>query len=196
MTRSDAAEVGLRVGTARVAVSLSAFATLIDRESLFDHVSGTNLELDGTRRLGGELTVTAKPRSWLELRADVTAVDARFDVTGNPVPGAPRLLAQGEAHLSRGPWRGGVHAVYVGARPLAHGATGAATAVVDALVGWQRGALELGLQLDNVLGQRWFEGEYHFASRWDRNGPAAPLPKIHYSAGRPFGARLSLTYHL
>ncbi len=196
MTRSDAAEVGVRVSTARVAVSLSGFATLIDRESQFDHVSGTNLELDGTRRLGGELAVTAKPRSWLELRADVTAVDARFDVTGNPVPGAPRLLAQGEAHLSHGPWRGGVHAVYVGARPLAHGATGAATAVVDALVGWQRGALELGLQLDNVLGQRWFEGEYHFASRWDRNGPAAPLPKIHYSAGRPFGARLSLTYHL
>ena len=196
MTRSDAAEVGVRYGVGAIAVQLAGFATVIDRESLFDHVSGSNLELDGTRRLGGELAVTAQPWSWLALRADITAVDARFDVTGNPVPGAPRVLAQGEAHLARGPWRGGVHAVYVGARPLAHGATGAATAVVDALVGWQRGSLELGLQLDNVLGQQWFEGEYHFASRWDTDGPATPLPKIHYSAGRPFGARLSLTYHL
>ena len=190
---SDAFEAGARWSQGGVALSAAGFATLIDRESLFDHVSGSNLELDGTRRFGIEVAAIARPATWLEVRGDLTAVDARFDVTGNPVPGAPRLLAQGEAHLARGAWTAGARAVYVGNRPLAHGATGAATAVVDALAGWRGRHVEVGLQIDNVLGQDWFEGEYHFASWWDRNQPRSQLPKIHYSAGRPFGLRLAIS---
>ena len=111
----------------------------------------------------------------------------------DPGPGAPRVLAQGEAHAARGAWSGGVHATFVGPRPLAHGATGAASALVDAIASWRGRHVEVGLQLDNVLGRRWHEGEYHFASRWDPSAPRSTLPRIHYSPGRPFGARVAIT---
>ena len=195
ITTSDAVELGARATLGPLALTAAGFATLIDREALFDHVSGTNVERDGTRRLGVVLAAAWRPRAWLELRGDLTAVDARFDVTGNPVPGAPRLLAQAEVHLARGPWTAGVHALVIGARPLAHGATGATTAVVDALAGWRGRRAEVGLAVDNVLGRRWYEGEYHFASWWDRDRPRSSLPAIHYSAGRPLGARLTVTLH-
>lgn len=193
ITTSDSFETGARVALGPLALQAAGFATLIDRESLFDHASGTNLELGGTRRLGAEVAAIAQPAAWLTLRGDLTAVDARFAASGNPVPGAPRLLAQAEAHVAHGAWSGGAHVTHVGARPLAHGATGAASTVVDALVAWRRGHLEVGLQLDNVLGARWFEGEYHLASWWDRSRPRSSLPTTHYSAGRPLGARLAIT---
>lgn len=193
ITTSDAVEVGGRVTFGPVAVSAAGFATRIAREAIFDHVSGANVELDGTRRAGAELAVAYAPVTWLTLRGDVSAVDARFEVTGNPVPGAPRLLAQGELHVERGAWSAGVHAVHVGARPLGHGATGGASTVVDALAGWRQGAWQVGLQVDNLLGGRWSEGEYHFASWWDRSAPRSTLPRLHYSAGRPLGARLAIT---
>jgi hypothetical protein len=46
------------------------------------------------------------------------------------------------------------------------------------------------LQLDNLTATDWNEGEYHFASRWDRAQPASALPRVHISPGRPFGVRL------
>jgi iron complex outermembrane receptor protein len=42
-------------------VTLSGFATRIARESIYDHVSGINLELNGTRRVGAELVLRARP---------------------------------------------------------------------------------------------------------------------------------------
>jgi hypothetical protein len=194
ITTSDAVELGgeLRLHP-RITVGGAAFYTRIAREALFDHVSGVNIELDGTRRLGGELNVTATPVDWLQLRGDVTAVAAAFLRSGNPVPGAPRLLASAEARVHAGAWTAGVVGHYLGARPLAHGATGSASMVVDALAAWRHRGWELTLQIDNVLGQDWHEGEYHFASAWDPSQPASSIPRIHYAAGRPLGARLGLT---
>jgi len=50
------------------------------------------------------------------------------------------------------------------------------------------------LQIDNALDAEWREGEYHFASSWDPGAPRSNLPRLHYAAGRPFGARLALTH--
>lgn len=196
ITVSDAAELGLRVGSDALTVTAGGFVTVIDREALFDHVSGANIELDSTRRVGITAAAAGRPTRWLDVRGEATVVDARFDVTGNPVPGVPELLLQGEAHAARGRWSGGVRAIHVGARPLAHGATGAATTVVDAMAAWRHRGLGLELAIDNLLGQRWYEGEYHFASWWDRSQPRSTLPTIHYSAGHPFGARLSAIIEL
>lgn len=193
ITMANAVEVGGERRWAHVAVGATGFATWIDRESVFDHVSGVNALRDGSRRLGAELFVEATPWPWLAVRGDVTAVDARFVTTGNAVPGAPRLLASAEARLDRKPWSAGLAGRFLGARPLSHGATAAAATVFDAVASWTRGRWLLAMQIDNLLGTSWNEGEYHFASHWDRSMPASEIPRVHISPGRPFGVRVGAT---
>ena len=160
---------------------------------MFDHVSGVNALFGGSRRLGTELFVEATPWPWLAVRGDLTAVDARFVATANPVPGAPRLLATAEARFDRPPWSAGVAGRFLGARPLIHGATAAASTVVDAVGRWTRGAWSAALQIDNVFGAAWNEGEFHFASHWDQAATRSALPRVHISPGRPFGVRAGVT---
>ncbi len=196
ITASDAVELGVRVGRGPVTASAAGFATFIAREALFDHVSGVTVVLDGTRRVGAQAAVTWSPARWLRARGDVTAVDARFVASGNPVPGPPRWLGRAGATLARGPWSAGLLLTHAGARPLAHGATGAASSLLDATAGWRGRHAAVELAIDNALGRAWHEGEYHFASRWDPGEPSSVLPRIHVSAGRPLGARLTVTVWL
>ena len=194
ITVSDALEVGARWDPATwLGAQLSGFATFIERESVFDHVSGVNLDLRGTRRLGGELVLFSDPLPWLSLRADLTLVDARFTASGNRVPFAPWLAGgvQGVATHGSG-LRGGLRLLAVAPRPLPHGATGATLARVDATLGYHWRWLRLDLEVENVLDQRLREGEYHYASHWRPGEPASQLPVLHTAAGPPLNARLTL----
>lgn len=193
ITMANAVELGGERRWGRVAVGLTGFATWIDRESVFDHISGVNALKDGSRRLGVEAFVEVKPRPWLVVRGDVTAVDARYVVTENPVPGAPRLLATGEVRFDKRPWSAGLAGRFLGPRPLIHGATAAASQVLDAVAAYTRRRWTLALQVDNLLGTDWNEGEYHFASRWDLDTPRSEIPRVHISPGRPFGVRAGVT---
>ncbi len=193
-TVSDALEVGTRWDpTSWFGVGLSGFATSIERESIFDHVSGVNLELNGTRRLGGELVLYSDPLPWLSLRADMTLVDARFSESGNRVPLAPWLVAGARAIVTHSSgFRAGLRVLTVAPRPLPHGATGATLVMTDATVGYHWRWLRLDLELENVLNRQLREGEYHYASHWRPGTPASELPVLHTTAGPPFNARLTL----
>ena len=69
-TVSDAVEVGMRwQPLPAFGLGLAAFGTFIERESVFDHVSGVSLDLNGTRRLGAELLLSSEPLPWLRLGA-------------------------------------------------------------------------------------------------------------------------------
>jgi outer membrane receptor protein involved in Fe transport len=174
----------------RLTAGASAFATFIQRESIFDHVAGTNLERNGTRRLGVELQAALEPLPWLLLRADAAFVSARFVESDNPVPAAPRrtmsLLAVA-AHPS-GVF-GSARGYHVGPRPIAHGATAGAFTVVQLSAGFRARRWEVELEVDNLLGRRWREGEYHFASSWEPIGSGGPTPVLHYVAGPPLTVR-------
>jgi iron complex outermembrane receptor protein len=193
LTGATSVELGSELRTSKFAVGATGFATWIERESVFDHVSGVNALRDGSRRVGVELSIEAMPVSWLSLRGDVTAVDARFVVTDNMVPGAPRLLGSIEARYDAKPFSAGLAGRFLGARPLDHGATAAASTVVDAVAGWSTKRWDLTMSIDNVLGTTWNEGEYHFASHWDQSMPESDLPRVHISPGRPFGVRAGAT---
>ena len=193
VTRSDAAELGARVRSGGLDLGVAAFGVWIGNEMLFDHVSGTNVELNATRRFGLEAFVEYRA-CWFGLRADLTAVDAHFVESGNPVPNAPTLLARGELRLGRDRGlSGSALLTHVGSRPLAHGATAGASTLLELGGGYRWDDLALDLRVDNALGARWHAGEYHFASWFDRSLPPSHLPRIHFAAGRPFGVRLTLT---
>jgi hypothetical protein len=194
ITTSDAVELGARVQLGdHASVGLGLFGIWIGNEMVFDHVSGVNLARNATRRLGADVDVEVELARWLSLRGDVSAVDARFTGSGALVPGAPRLMATTEAHARHSKWRGGAQLLTIAPRPLAHGATGGTVAVMNLLAGRRLGRFDVDLQIDNVWNAKWREGEYHFASRFDPAEPASQIPRLHYAAGRPFGARLSLT---
>jgi outer membrane receptor protein involved in Fe transport len=195
MTTSDSFEIGARCRVSqRLLAQASAFATLIARESVYDHVSGVNVELNATRRLGAELALRSPLTHYLTISADATLVDARFRDSGSPVPLAPTLFGSARALLGEGHGpRGGVRLLAVAPRPLPHGAESSTLIQLDLTAGyfWEHWRVEL--ELENLLNQARRDGEYHFASQWQRNTPASSLPSLHYVAGPPFNARLTVS---
>jgi iron complex outermembrane recepter protein len=195
ITTSDSFEVGARFHVSRFFFGEAAgFATLVARETIYDHVSGINLELNRTRRLGAELRIASRPVDWLELMADGTAVDGRFVGSGNPVPLAPRFLGTLRAVLvhPKG-MRGGLRLLGFTPRPLPNGAMGESFFTLDATAGYTHEALRIDLELENLTNRRSREGEYHFASHWVRGTTPSELPVLQSIAAPPLNARLTLT---
>jgi iron complex outermembrane recepter protein len=185
MTVADNPEVGVRWQPAGlIDVGAAAFATFIARESVFDHVSGFNIERSATRRVGVEADVQLRPTSWLGLGVSAVYTHARFVSSAKPIPGAPPLIIQLQGTLMHPTgWRAGVRGFGLGRRPLSYGAIAGAVAVLDASAGYQWRWLGLDLSVDNVLNTRWRDGEYHFASQW--NPDDGGIPAIHFVAGPP-----------
>lgn len=194
-TASDSGELGLRwVVDPRVELRLLGFATYLANESIYDHVSRTNLQLSSTRRLGAELDLAAQPLPWLGLAGSVTYVDARFVQSRNPVPLAPALVGSARAWLAHPIGaRAGLMLIGWSPRPLPYGARGSGLARLDATFGWHHGNVRVDLAIENLLGMRLREGEYYFASNWQRDAPASQLPSLHFVPGPPLNARLTLT---
>ncbi len=194
----DAAELGAEISPHDIAVfRIAGFATWMEREVLFDHVSNTNLEMDGTRRLGVEASTAFMPVSWLSTLAELTWTDARFKRSGNPVPSAPVWLGALRLFIGeeRGPY-GGSRVLWIGARPLAHGARVDGYARLDLNAGWRFTHFDVSIIVDNALGWKIMEGAYHYASRFDPTQERSVIPRIHYVAGEPLTARIMLTAYL
>ena len=195
LTLSDSVELGTRLNVSRyLEIMAAGFATFIDNEAVFDHVSGLNLELNRTRRLGLELDLRSNPTTWLLLQADATLVDARFVDSGQRVPFAPWLAGGVRAVLTHPTgWRAGVRFFGLAPRPLPHGAWGAAMAVLDTTLGYHFRHYHIDLSVENVLNQQVREGEYHYASDWDPDDGVSQIPVLHTVAGPPLNARLGFS---
>ena len=195
VSASDSGELGFRWRPdARVGLRLALFATHVGRESIFDHVSRTNLQLGATRRLGAEFGLDARPLPWLGLAGSVTWVDGRFVASGNPIPLAPTLVGSARAWVAhRLGARAGLMVVGWAPRPLPYGARGSGLARLDATFGWQLERVRVDVAIENLLGLRLREGEYYFPSNFNPGQPSSSLPALHYVPGPALNARLGLT---
>jgi hypothetical protein len=196
ITRSQAAELGTNWNpTANMDLTAAAFGTWVARESVFDHVSGVSLELNGTRRLGGMVSAHWSPRPWLTAGADVTLVDARFTQSGNPVPLAPNAVSGLLITLDHpSGWTGALRGLWIAPRRLPNGATGATYFGLDATAGYRTASWSLQLAIDNLLQRQLRQGEYNFASVWLTDQSRSQLPAIHTFAGPPLNARLTFNW--
>jgi outer membrane receptor protein involved in Fe transport len=195
---SDTLEVGIGVVPIKmINFKLVGFATWLSHEMVFDHVSNLNLELDGTRRLGMEVEATLKPSPWLAASAGLTWVDARFNQSGNPVPGAPTRLTTARIFVGkeRG-LHGGAQLLWMGERQLAHGASADGYVLLDVNTGWRFEHFEVAVIVDNALNYDIVEGAYHYASWFDKNETRSAIPRIHYVAGEPLTLRFMFTAYL
>lgn len=191
----DAVELGIRWMPSRYfAMTAATFGTFLQRETVFDHVSGVNLELNGTRRLGGEIEVHSNPLDGLTLSADMTYVDARFLESGKKVPLSPWLTGSAKAiYTHSSGFRAGLYFMALAPRPLPHNATGGTMAVLDLTAGYTWKWLHLDLEIENALNRKVREGEYHYASHWQQGKTASEIPVVHFVAGSPLNARLTVS---
>lgn len=197
MTSIDSAELGIRYRTSRfLAVRLNAFGNLMTREVVYDHISGQNLEFNGTRRLGVEAGLSSNPLSFLTLAADVTWVDARFQESQNPIHFAPWLVGGLHAVATHASGlRGGLRVLAMASRALPHGAVGSPLATVDLTAGYRAKTWDLDLALENPFDLALREGESMFASAFPP-GPPSALPARHFAAAAPRNARLTFTMYV
>ncbi|MEZ4382799.1 MAG: TonB-dependent receptor [Nannocystaceae bacterium] len=197
VTPTDTVELGARYQSRRFTAGTALFGTWIAHELVYDHVTGINLDQNGTRRLGGELDLRVRPREWIELRSDLTLVHARFTESGAPVPNAPPILWSMQGTLiHRSGFSGGARLWVLGPRPLPYGATASSVTLVDLSASYRISRVQIDLQIDNLLNAKWKEGEYNFASWWDRSSPRSALPTLHQLSGPPMTVRLGATLWL
>jgi hypothetical protein len=192
---ADAAEVGLEVRPLDLLTTrVTGFGTFIQREIVFDHVSNTNLEQNGTRRLGVEAAMVLSPWSWVRVQADATWCDARFRSTGHAIPGSSAWSGHAAADLGleRGP-HGGGELSWTGRRSLAHGASAAGYALLDLRLGYRTTRYDAVFEVENATAAEAMDGAYHYASWFDTDEARSVIPVIHYTATRPVTARLVLT---
>jgi len=190
-TSSHVAEVGVHWGLRRILhLGLTGFGVFVYQEQIFNHAAGTSEDVGGTRRLGVEAVISSTPLSWLEIRADLTWVKACVTQTGDPIPGVPPLAGGIQASLVHPlGFRFGARFVALAARPLAFGAQGSTMYRLDLTTGYRWKWLDVGIEIDNVLGREIREGEYNFASHWNSARAASRIPAIHVAPGPPFTLR-------
>lgn len=195
---ADTAEVGLTAApSASLGLRATAFVTHVADELVFDHVAARYLLTGRTLRTGLEGGMVVRPVPDLRLELDVTGTEGRYAESGGPIPYAPRLLVSGGVYaeglaLGRQQVTGGLRGWWLGPRPLPGGFASHPAAVVDLIGTLTRGAWSVSLEVDNLLGARWRDGEFLFPSRWDASSSASELPVRHITAGAPPAARLTL----
>ena len=194
----DAVEIGVEFRPLSVIeIRALGFGAFLAREMVFDHVSNTTLEMDGTRRLGFEMEVAFQPLPWFTSSMDFSYTDARFRRSEHPVPGVPSWIAKARVALGnrRGP-HGSISLFTLGKRQLAHGASMNGYFKLNLDVGWRFEHFEINAILENVLDQNIPEGAYHYASWFHTGAQRSAIPAIHYTPGEPLTFRAVFTAHL
>lgn len=205
-TTVNSAEIGARhLYEELLRTSLAGFYTHVAQDLVFDHVSGRTEIFGPTSRFGAAFVAEAKPLEWLEGTLSVTLVRATNDDTGLQIPFVPPLVVRLDSHAHETIGElfgeplgvfGEIGASFLGPRPLPYSELSSAVFVVEAGAGVMLGPVSLSIEIYNLLGTRWRDGEFVYASRFDPNEAASLVPERHFTAGRPFSGQATLTVHL
>jgi outer membrane receptor protein involved in Fe transport len=207
----DSFEVGVRYRTGVFDAYAAGFYTRLDRDLVFDHITGRNEAVPATQRAGFSADVVARPAPYLLATTSVTfthasftAADARYD-TGDLLPYVPQLVARTElavtptlAVLWRRPLTAhiGLGSTLLHERPLPYDEIGHDIFTLDARLSARLKEVEITADFTNLLDAKYYDGEFVYASRWDPGAAASLVPIRHVTVGPPFGAFFSLALHL
>ena len=190
MTPANGYEVGFRVKPLKN-LSLSATGFLLDLASELVWVGdeGTTEASGQTRRYGLEASARYRMANWFFADADVTWTHGEYRGSGGAIPLAP--TATFSAGVAARPTFGvftpyaAVRIKSIGDRPatedralVADGFT-----IVDANAGLRWKNLEVGVDVQNLLGATWREVQFATESRMAYE--PAPVTGIHYTPGWP-----------
>lgn len=204
-------ELGLRYQDSVFDAYAAGFYTTLDRDLVFDHVTGRNEAVPATQRGGFSADVVARPSPYLLATVSVTFThasftgsDQRYDA-GDLLPYVPQLVARTEvaftptlATLWRRPLTAhvGLGTTLLHGRPLPYDEIGHDIFTADARLSARLKEVEITCDLTNLFDARYHDGEFVYASGWDRGKAPSLLPIRHVTIGPPFGAFFSLAFHV
>lgn len=184
-------ELGARYESQKLAASLSGFGTYVADDFFFDHALGTTWHTGATMRGGVQGTVASNPIKGLHLAGHLTWAHAVILETGHQLAYFAPLVGRFD-----GAWEKpfevfgqtftghiGLAFTGLGPRPMLYGDFSHPVFLADSrlALGWR--FVTLRLDVTNLLGSEWRDGEYAFASKFDEGGSL--LPARHFTAGNP-----------
>ena len=201
-------ELGLRYGREKLEAHAAGFYTTLSEDLVFDEATSRNETVPSTARAGFALDFTARPTPWLSntssltyTRAAFTASDARF-AEGDLLPYAPQLVARTDLSVTPTLMRIGSRKLeghlglgitFLHGRPLPFGELGRDILLADASAAVRFDRVEIGAEVYNLLDARHYDGEFVYASAFDRGASAALVPARHVTVGAPISALFSLS---
>jgi outer membrane receptor protein involved in Fe transport len=195
-----AGEVGAAARWSRLSVTTAGFVTHVDEDLLFDHAAGRTLYIGATTRAGVTLHLQARPLRWLMATLSGTWTRAVRVASGETLPYAPPLVARLDLEAERQVGRlwsrplyvvGDLGLSVVGPRPLPYGEQSRAVGLLELAAGLRLPPVTLSVEAFNLADVRWRDGEYVYASDFDKRGSA--LPARHLTAGRPLTIQGTVT---
>ena len=198
--RSDSAELGATWRPLhQVQLSVAGFGNWMQSERIFDHLAASSVELGATQRWGLDGNFEYRPWPWLTSSVSGTWTQARFRDSKKAIPGAAPWLFRAQVQAakpgSRGPWTA-LSGQWVSRRTLAFGGSSGPMFRLDLTGGYRIGRWALRMQLENVLNLKIREGEYEYASWWDRTKPRSELPALHFTPGPPLSVFAGIEVYL
>jgi iron complex outermembrane recepter protein len=205
-------EVGARYGEgSRIAGSVAAFYTRLSEDLVFDPATARNERVPGSERKGLAAELTAKAGDLLLLSGSATYTHASFTGSdaqygrGDLLPYVPQLVVRADATVKKSVarvWsrdlvaRAGLGLEGLAGRPLPFSDTGRNVALFDVSAGLRLKEVELGLDVYNLVDARWYDGQFVYASRFDRAAAPSLIPVRHVTIGPPRTLMASLTLYL
>ncbi|MET0409700.1 MAG: TonB-dependent receptor [Polyangiaceae bacterium] len=207
-TRVTSLEGGLRYRSGEaLRASVAVFYTRLSDDLVFDPATARNGLVPPTRRLGAAINALYEPSELLLASASFTYTRATFAEGNGPyargdlLPYVPQIVARVDAALTPelgdvfdwGTLRAhlGVAGTFLGRRPLPYSELGHDVGLLDARAALRLGPLETSLDVFNLLGADWYDGEFVYASAFA--GAAALVPRRHVTVGPPRSFVWSLT---
>lgn len=212
-TRVVSLEAGLRFRHEELlSSSLAFFYTRLSDDLVFDPTTARNELVPSTRRMGAALNVLLSPLPTLVANGSVTYARASFEDDlgqyrqGDLLPYVPQLVARADAAFtptfgdvplgalsSLGALRShfGLATTYIARRPLPYGEFGHDALLFDARAALRLGPIETGIDVYNLFGTDWYDGEFVYASAF--GGAASLVPERHVTVGAPRSVVWTLT---
>lgn len=198
---ADGAELGMRFEQGdRFNATLALFALELDSELVYVGDAGTTEPNGATQRHGIEVTAFWQATPWLALNTAYTATDAEFKRDtgdGRHIPGAVQdTLSIGANITSQIGFSASARLRYLGSAPLIEDDSVRSNSswLLNAGVAWRRDAMELRLDVFNLLDSDDDDIAYFYASRL--GSEVQGVDDVHFHPLEPRAARLTMTLHL
>jgi outer membrane receptor protein involved in Fe transport len=184
-------EIGARAFLAdRLNVSAALWRVDLDSELLFIGDAGNTEASRASTRYGIELPLYYRPTDRVTLDFELALTESHFtepDPAGDEIPGSiDRVFAAGITFEQPRGFYGGVRARYFGPRPLVEdGSVESGSSVIwNAGAGWRRGAMDVRVDVLNVLDSEDDDITYFYASRL-AGEPAEGVEDLHFHPIEP-----------
>ena len=201
-SKVESIEAGLRAqgGSGRYTSTLSLFQTYVGNELVFEAEAGGLETESASRRSGLVGSFVAKPTRWLVASTALSVTQAVFTAVapGVPhyVPNIPSILYRADV-MARGPvtalrgrpltGRLGVGYTLLGGKHLTDTLVGSVSHVLNAGAGLRYGAVDVGVDVYNLLGLKYPDDEEVYVSNWSlRPGQQPASTATHITAAPPF----------